>query len=298
MKKIYNLFVLAILFACAGSANAIYWEQTGDEPVLVPEAGVAYFIANGGAADYTQMAYLNTEGKITTTNAIAERDVWYFESAGENSWKVFCLVNGEKHYLAKSANVGSGFVTTTPSRINEIQVTEAVHAADADEAEINEYPYWTTKDLDGTQVFLIDANGSSYLSTNGSTASYGGVSANTTWRLIPAMRMTGNNYLNAIINELFPEGFDPDSYSVGINPGDYSEDALNALVEAYENASEGSGDDAECIQLAEGLIKAYEALKASFVNFGEGYYIFTTYRSSTGAMFDNTNNVSGAKNNR
>ena len=298
MKKIYNLFVLAILFACAGSANAIYWEQTGDEPVLVPEAGVAYFIANGGAADYTQMAYLNTEGKITTTNAIAERDVWYFESAGENSWKVYCLVNGEKHYLAKSANVGSGFVTTTHSRINEIQVTDAVYAADADEAAANEYPYWTTKDnLDGTQVFLIDANGSSYLSTNGSTASYGGVSANTTWRLIPAMQMTGNNYLNAIINELFPEGFDPDSYSVGINPGDYSEDALNALVEAYENASEGSGDDAECIQLAEGLIKAYEALKASFVNFGEGYYIFTTYRSSTGAMFDNTNNVSGAKNN-
>ena len=298
MKKIYNLLALVMLFTIAGSAQAIYWEQTGDEPAIKPQEDVAYFLVPG-TVDYTsQYAFLSSTGELTTTIATSEQNVWYFETASEGKWKVYCLINGEKHYLAKAANTGSGFVTTTNSRINEVQVIEPVYAASAEEAEEMGIDYYTTKeDVDANyEVSIIDVE-DWYLTASGGKGGWASVSNLNTWYLVPAQEMSGTNYLDAVINEMFPEGFDPDAYSVGINPGDYSEEALNALVEAYENANAGRGDDDEYIQLANDLRAAYEAMVASFVNFGEGYYIFTTYRTSIGAMFDNTNNVSGAKNN-
>lgn len=299
MKKIYNLLALVILFTFAGSAQAIYWEKTGGDPTTEPEADQPYFIMPGSADYYADNAYLSSTGEITTTLATSEQNVWYFESATEGKWKIYCLIDGEKHYLAKAANAGQGFVTTTNSRINEITLGEAVYAADATEAGDMGVDYFTTKeDADpSVEVLIIDIAGS-YLYKNGAKGGWNSAVSNAnTWYLLPAQKMSGTNYLDAVINEMFPDGFDPDVYSVGINPGDYSEDALNALVEAYENANAGSTDDNECIELANALRAAYDAMVASFVNFGEGYYIFTTYRSSTGAMFDNTNNVSGAKNN-
>lgn len=299
MKKIYNLLALVILFTFAGSAQAIYWEKTGGDPTIEPEAGQPYFIMPGSADYYADNAYLSSTGEITTTLATSEQNVWYFEAANEGKWKIYCLIDGEKHYLAKAANAGQGFVTTTNSRINEITLGEAVYAADATEAGDMGVDYFTTKeDADpSVEVLIIDIAGS-YLYKNGAKGGWNSAASNAnTWYLLPAQKMSGTNYLDAVINEMFPDGFDPDAYSVGINPGDYSEDALNALVEAYENANAGSTDDAECIELANALRAAYDAMVASFVNFGEGYYIFTTYRTSIGAMFDNTNNVSGAKNN-
>ena len=299
MKKIYNLLALVMLFTFAGSAQAIYWEKTGDDPTTELKAGQPYFIMPGSADYYADNAYLSSTGEITTTLATSEQNVWYFEAATEGKWKIYCLIDGEKHYLAKAANAGQGFVTTTNSRINEITLGEAVYAADATEAGDMGVDYFTTKeDADPTvEVLIIDIAGS-YLYKNGAKGGWNGSANNAnTWYLLPAQEMSGTNYLDAVINEMFPDGFDPDMYSVGINPGDYSEDALNALVEAYENANAGSTDDNECIELANALRAAYDAMVASFVNFGEGYYIFTTYRTSIGAMFDNTNNVSGAKNN-
>ncbi len=299
MKKIYNLLALVILFTFAGSAQAIYWEKTGGDPTIGPEAGQPYFIMPGSADYYADNAYLSSTGEITTTLATSEQNVWYFEAATEGKWKIYCLIDGEKHYLAKAANAGQGFVTTTNSRINEITLGEAVYAADATEAGDMGVDYFTTKeDADpSVEVLIIDIAGS-YLYKNGAKGGWNSAVSNAnTWYLLPAQKMSGTNYLDAVINEMFPDGFDPDAYSVGINPGDYSEDALNALVEAYENANAGSTDDAECIELANALRAAYDAMVASFVNFGEGYYIFTTFRTSIGAMFDNTNNVSGAKNN-
>lgn len=299
MKKIYNLLALVILFTFAGSAQAIYWEKTGGDPTIGPEAGQPYFIMPGSADYYADNAYLSSTGEITTTLATSEQNVWYFEAATEGKWKIYCLIDGEKHYLAKAANAGQGFVTTTNSRVNEITLGEAVYAADATEAGDMGVDYFTTKeDADpSVEVLIIDIAGS-YLYKNGAKGGWNSAVSNAnTWYLLPAQKMSGTNYLDAVINEMFPDGFDPDAYSVGINPGDYSEDALNALVEAYENANAGSTDDAECIELANALRAAYDAMVASFVNFGEGYYIFTTYRTSIGAMFDNTNNVSGAKNN-
>lgn len=299
MKKIYNLLALVMLFTFAGSAQAIYWEKTGDDPTTVPVEGTAYFIMPGNADYYADNAYLSSTGEITTTLATSEQNVWYFEASTNDRWKVYCLIDGEKHYLAKAANAGQGFVTTTNSRINEVLIGEAVYAADATEAEEMGLEYFTKKEsVDaGVEVLLIDV-ANSYLYKNGSKGGWNSSADNAnTWCLLPAQEMSGTNYLDAVINEMFPDGFDPDAYSVGINPGDYSEEALNALVEAYENANAGSGDDAECIELANALRAAYDAMVASFVEFGEGYYIFTTLRSSTGAMFDNTNNVSGATKN-
>ena len=298
MKKIYNLLALVMLFTIAGGAQAIYWEQTGDEPTIAPKAGQPYFLVPG-SVDYTsEYAYLSSTGELTTTIATSEHNVWYFEAAGEGKWKIYCLIDNVKNYLAKAANTGQGFVTTTNSRINEVQVIEPIYAASDEEAEEMGLSYYTKKeDVDANyEVSIIDVE-DWYLTASGGKGGWASVSNLNTWYLLPAQEMSGTNYLDAVINEMFPDGFDPDAYSVGINPGDYSEEALNALVEAYENANAGSGDDAECIQLANDLRAAYDAMVASFVNFGEGYYIFTTYRTSIGAMFDNTGNVSGAKNN-
>ncbi|MCQ2292704.1 MAG: hypothetical protein MJZ54_01525 [Bacteroidaceae bacterium] len=298
MRKIYNLLALVMLFTIAGSAQAIYWEQTGDDPVLEPQEGVAYFLGVGSASDMYAANYLNSEAGVTKTNASGDKDVWYFEAATDGKWKIYHMENGVKTYLSKASsfNDNQGFTTTVPSRINEFTIVEASYAANAEEAEEMELTYWTSlENLDGTQVLIVDANGTSYLASNGTTCGYnGGPNNANTWRLIPAQEMPGTNYLDAVINELFPDGFDPDGYSVGINPGDYSEDALNTLVEAYENANAGSGDDAECIQLAEDLIKALKALQDSFVPFQAGYYVFTSARDVIGgALYDNTDNIDG-----
>ena len=298
MRKIYNLLALVMLFTIAGSAQAIYWEQTGYDPVLEPQEGVAYFLGVGSASDMYAANYLNSEAGVTKTNASGDKDVWYFEAATDGKWKIYHMENGVKTYLSKASsfNGNQGFTTTVPSRINEFTIVEASYAANAEEAEEMELTYWTSlENLDGTQVLIVDANGTSYLASNGTTCGYnGGPNNANTWRLIPAQEMPGTNYLDAVINELFPDGFDPDGYSVGINPGDYSEDALNTLVEAYENANAGSGDDAECIQLAEDLIKALKALQDSFVPFQAGYYVFTSARDVIGgALYDNTDNIDG-----
>lgn len=294
MKKIYNLLALVMLFTIAGGAQARYWESMGNDPVTTPEAGVAYFISLGTTGDMTANAYLAKDGTITTTFASAENNVWYFEADGEQ-WKIYCLdAENNKHYLAAPTEAGKGFVTTTASRIGSFGVYEAVYAETAEEAEEAGYEYYTTAtESPEYQVLLVSED--RYLQCTGVNAKPGyGTNRNANiWWLIEAQEMGGLNYLDAVLAELWPDGFDPDTYETGINPGQYKAEALEALVAAYDEASSASSDE-EAATATDALLKAWKDFQDSFISFQAGYYIFTNYRDPVGgALYDNTDNIDG-----
>lgn len=297
MKKIYNLFALVMLFAIAVGAQAQerYYSVSDDaEPcVSDPQAGVAYAIIKGNATDIWQKAYLTHEGTVSTTYATAET-LWYFEPAGENQYRIYFEKDGVKNYIH---NGRGDFATTANSQIGTYAFQPAFYFENAEAAEEAEAIYYTTTEgaNESENVILSLCESEEAMSAEGWTPTYlhwtGAVNTNKVnnyFYVVPITRMDNSSYYDAVINELFGEnGFDRDNYETGIDPGNYSEEAVDAL-EAAVDAFDGSDETAKA------LYAALEAVKASFVNFGEGYYIFTTFRSSTGALFDNTKNVCGA----
>lgn len=297
MKKIYNLFALVMLFAIAVGAQAQerYYSVSDDaEPcVSEPQAGVAYAIIKGNATDIWQKAYLTHEGTVSTTYATAET-LWYFEPAGENQYRIYFEKDGVKNYIH---NGRGDFATTANSQIGVYSFQPAFYFENAEAAQEAEVTYYSTTDgaNEDENVILSLVETEEVMGVEGWTPAYlhwtGAVNRNTVnnyFYVVPITRMDDASYYDAVIFDLFGEnGFDRENYETGINPGNYSEDAVNAL-EAAVDAFDGSDETAKA------LYAALEAVKASFVNFGEGYYIFTTFRSSTGALFDNTKNVCGA----
>lgn len=305
MKKIYNLLLMVAMFIIAGGAQARYW--TSDfTPVTSVEQDKPYVIFLG-SVDYEgdNRAYLCVDQTMTATYASPTDNVWYFEKGTqvEGTWRIYCKdAEGNKHYIARQASVGQGFTTTVASRINEFRLEPAVYAADAADAEANEYEYYTTQENADPEVhmMLVDINGTSYLqcANANSKAGYGVNRAQNTWIIMGAQPMETQGYLDAIVVSLFgEEGFDAEAFDTGINPGQYNEEAVQQLAAAYEAAmaAVGTASDEEAEKLADELIAAYDYFKHNgYVPFGEGYYILTTFRHSQGVLFDNTGNVAGA----
>lgn len=305
MKKIYNLLLMVAMFIIAGGAQARYW--TSDfTPVTSVVEGTPYVIFLG-SVDYEgdNRAYLCADQTMTTTYASPTDNVWYFEKGTQvkDSWRIYQKdAEGKKHYIARQASVGQGFTTTVASRINEFQLVPAVYAADAEEAEANELEYYTTQENADPEVhmMLVDISGKSYLqcANANSKAGYGANLAQNTWVVMGAQPMETQGYLDAIVTSLFgEEGFDAESFDIGIDPGQYNEEAVQQLAAAYEAAQDavGTASDADAERLADALIAAYDNFKHNgYVPFGEGYFILTSFRHANGVLFDNSFDACGA----
>lgn len=335
MKKGLHLLATAALMAAgAMNANADrFYSYTDQVDAYSFEPGVKYAL-NSGQAEFGNVSVGNSVAFLSGTafnftNNLTLDCLFTFEEAGTNSKgdAVYYLKNNAGEYFAKpgrplgyTTNLDYAWKVTVKAA--ETYESEYEYSNDDDDYSGIEAYVQEAKDNDElfdftNATFLevtdgvvicdaeaIDADdpyseynyllGAPSGATTSSSAARGTNYNRNVWVIYEVEQQSGSEYLQAILNQYFPDGFNPDDYSTGINPGDYDADALDALTEIYEIADAGV-DDEEAEKVAEQLIAAYEAFKSSFKNFGPGYYIFTTFRSPQGALFDNTDNVSGAK---
>ncbi|MDO4211375.1 MAG: discoidin domain-containing protein [Bacteroidales bacterium] len=327
MKKSLHLLVAGAMFAAgAMTASADRYYQRGDEAVdaFSIEAGVQYVLNCARPDNAGEKAFLfGTEN--LTANCI-----YTFEEAGKaaDGSIAYYIKNNEGHYFTMPGRA----VGYTDNKDNAWRVTikpftgyesdyefstddedlagiNAYIAESKDSGEdgllLNDATYFTDSDAgvviaSATPDDAADAWSTyTYLLGVANGATSGNVTRgtnyqNNVWVVYTVEQQSAEAYLESVLLELFgDEGWNPDEISTGKNPGDYDPAKVDAVTEAYENAI--SADESNAEALADAVKKAYEEFKASFVNFGPGYYIFTTFRSSKGALFDNTDNVSGCK---
>ncbi len=329
MKKSLQLLVTAAMFAAGAmtaSADRYYETTSSIDPYEGVQEGVQYALQGGQAEFAGTSAFLNGTSFTFSGHLNATNLYTFVKTGGETAdgYTVYYIKNSAGEYLYAPGQ--TNLYGTSENRAWKVALKPAsVYESDyeysnddddytgidayAQEAKDlgDEFDYSTATYLDVSNgTIIVDAEGDitaacTYLLSLASGASTGDLAKGTNynrnvWVIYETQQQDALSYLDTVLNELFPNGFDPDNYEVGIDPGQYSEDALNALIEAYD-ATQGDVNENNAEALADALKAAWEAFKASFVNFGEGYYIITTFRSPTGVLFDNTDNVSGMTSN-
>lgn len=330
MKKSLQLLAVASLFA-AGSmtASAERYYQT-DDAVSADniEVGVQYAFQGGQAQLAGTYAFLTGTG-FNFTSHLTTACLYTFEATGEKAADgspVYLIKDSEGNYLygpgndnfygtssnrawkvcVKSPNVVQSDYSYTPEDSEEDLTGVAAYLAEAkangEAFDLSNVTYCAADEA----VIIVSANADdatdqystyTYLLGLGSGATTGNVSRGTNyntnaWLIYPVHQMDALSYLDAVMAELFPNGFDAAAYETGINPGQYSEEALEALQLAWDACQDANEGNAEA--LADALLKAYQALLDSFVPFQAGYYIFTSWRDPKGgALYENFNNIDG-----
>ena len=297
------------------------------------QTGVQYAL-QGGQAHYSGgNAFLNGT-LFNFTSHLTATSLYTFEDTGKKAADgstIYVIKDSEGNYLYAPGN--ENFYGTSDQRawkvcVKKANVLDPDHSVDVEgeDGELETYTgidaYVAEAKQDGQGfdlsnatycaadggVVIVSAEADdaddkystyTYLLGLASGATTGSVSRGTNyntnvWLIYATRQQDALSYLDSVINELFPDGFDPENYETGINPGQYSEEALEALVDAYE-AANGDGVTAENAEaLADALKDAWQALLDSFVPFQAGYYVFTTYRDPVGgALYENYNGVDG-----
>ena len=333
MKNCLQLLVTGAMFAAgAMTASADRYYQRGDEPVYVDDiqAGVQYVLNCAKPDNAGEKVFLMGTTFSFGTENLTKSCIYTFEAAGQNSKGEACyyLKNSDGEYFtmpgrevgytthkdyawkvtvkAVNAEFESDYEYSTEDedltgmaayRAEYRDMEEPLDLSNASFFGDSEYGVVIASaepddanDICSTYTYLLGLNNGA---TSGNVTR--GTNYNTNvWVIYTVEQQSATAYLEAVLAELFPDGWDADNVNVGIDPGCYKAEAVDAVTEAYENAMYNATEE-NAEQLADELRKAYEAYKNSFVNFGPGFYIFTTYRTGYGAMFDNTGNVAGAK---
>ncbi len=333
MKNCLQILVTGALFAAgAMTASADRYYQRGDEPVYVDDiqTGVQYVLNCARPDNAGEKTFLMGTTFSFGTENLTKSCLYTFEAAEKNSkgevcyylknsdgeyftmpgrevgytthkdyaWKVTVKpvkaeyesdyefstededLTGMAAYRAEYRESGEGLDLSDASFFADSEYGVVIASAEPDDA----------SDICSTYTYLVGlANGA-----KSGNVTRGTNYQNNVWVVYTVEQQSAEAYLEAVIAELFPDGWDADNINVGIDPGCYKAEAVDAVTEAYENAMYNATEE-NAEELADALRKAYEEFQNSFVNFGPGFYIFSTYRSPRGAMFDNTGNVAGAK---
>ena len=297
------------------------------------ETGVQYAFQGGQAHLSGGNAFLNGTS-FNFTSHLTTTSLYTFEATGETAAdgsKVYYIKDIDGNFLYGPGN--ENFFGTSSQRAWKVCVKDA-NVLQSDYSYEVEGEDGEPETLEGVNAYVAEAkdNGESFDLSNAtycaadggvvivsanpddaedkystytyllglaSGATTGNVSRGTNyntnvWLVYATRQQDALSYLDSVINELFPEGFDPDNYETGINPGQYSEEALAALVDAYDAANGGDVTEANAEALADALRKAWQDLLDSFVPFQAGYYIFTSWRDPKGgALYENYNNIDG-----
>ncbi len=330
MKKSLQILAAASLFA-VGSLTASaerYYETDDAVSASEVEVGVQYAFQGGQAQLAGSYAFLTGNG-FNFSSHLTSASLYTFEATGEKAADgspVYLIKDSAGNYLYGPGN--DNFYGTSSSRAWKVCV-KTVEWVDPD---YTYTPEDAEEDLTGVAamvaeakaageafdlscvsycnadgaVVIVSANADdatdqystyTYLLGLGAGATVGNVSRGTnyntnTWLIHPVHQQDALSYLDSVMQDLFPNGFDAENYETGINPGQYSEEALEALIAAYEAAQDANEGNAEA--LADALLEAWQALLDSFVPFQAGYYIFTSWRDPQGgALYENFDNVDG-----
>lgn len=332
-KSLQILATAALLAAGSMTASAErYYETVGDGVTADNiQPGVQYAFQGGQSVLEGKYAFLSGSYFNFSVNLVPTC-LYTFEATGETveGSKVYYIKDKDGNYVYAPGN--DNFYGTSVSRAWKVCVKDAAvydseytYSVTGDDGEPVDYTgmdaYVAEAKESGSPfdlsvatycaaeggVVIVSANPDdaaneystyTYMLGLASGATSGEVSRGTNyntnvWVVYETRQQDALSYLDAVITELFPEGFDPDTYETGINPGEYSEEALAALSEAYD-AANGDVTEANAEALADALKEAWEKFQASFVSFKAGYYIFTSYRDPEGgALYENFDNIDG-----
>lgn len=318
MKKFYTLLALC-LFSLVSMSAKDYYTLEGLSESEYPsvdkfEVGVNYFIGNARTNSRT---FLCPTGGTT---ALSSACLYQFEEAGtdKHGTTTYIIKNVETgQYLSDPTTY-----TASRSRAQEFTIMpgEVFHAEGTDGgapyhvdwANVEYDPRNATSDYDTNGNFILAdefidgsktcwviclANSESgtgeegesepsatYLSTYGG-ASIMGYRDTNCWAIYVPAKITGEAALDAAFQDILGGvEFDPDNYRVGSGPGEYSQEAVDAMIAAWEVFSEllnYGGSDEDCDAAIAQLQAASDALAASMGTLNDGqYYRFWNWRNN------------------
>ena len=309
MRKVYQLLMLMVL-ACIGintsQAQKRYEVSDLSTPLSIDDfVGEKFVIHNGSLGDSEKDFIKGLEKSVSVT----DENLFTVEVVGETA-------EGTTTYRLKRVsdntymtnNGGKLGYTETVSRAWEFYPLEAIQAStdevNAEEPVISDFRPITTGEVYTNAMVFVDAkattekNGAIRLCPNGKEAAPSLSNSNyatNTVLLYVATELNGYEYLEACLNELFPNGDPGELYNSGDQPGCVPTDIYNEMVEAYNAAlqliSDFSEDDAACRAAFERCEKAYEKAKASVIQVAEGYYYFRSARGANSVTYEDGSNL-------
>ncbi len=332
MKKFYTLLALC-LFGLVSMSAKDYYTLEGISSSEYPsvdkiETGVSYFIGN---ARTNSRSFLCPTG---ATTALSSACLYQFEEAGtdKHGTTTYIIKNVETgQYLSDPSTYTASRsraqeFTILPGEVFHAEATDGGAPYHVDWANVDYDPRNATSDYDTNGNFILAdefidgsktcwvfclANSESgtgeegesepsatYLSTYGG-ASIMGYRDTNCWAIYVPAKITGEAAMDAAFQDILGGvEFDPDNYRVGSGPGEYSQEAVDAMIAAWEVFSElynYGGDDAACDAAIAQLQAAADALAASMGTLNDGqYYRFWNWRdngSFAGCVYEGNNQV-------
>ena len=315
MKKIYTLLALCLVGIMSMSAKDYYTIDGVSAECEYPaldkfETGVQYVL---GSTRTNAKAYLTPKGSKIS---VSESSIYEFEEAGTDK-------HGTTTYLIKNVQSGeyltSDFSAYTTSRARAqaftIMKAEVFHSEMneqgkyfVDWSSVNYDPRSATMDMDtnanypladdfvsGEKACWVIAqadtetepaeDGSSHCTYLCTTDAYKPYLDTNSWAIYKPKKISGAAAMEPAFQDILGgQDFNPDDYPVGTAPGQYSEEAVNKMVDAWEVFSEllnFGGSDEACDEAIANLLEAYEYLMSHMNKLEDGnFYRFWNYRDS------------------
>ena len=321
MKKIYTLLALCLVGIMSMSAKDYYTidglSAECDYPSLASfETGVQYVL---GSTRTNAKAYLTPKGSKLS---VSESSIYEFEEAGTDkqgttTYLIKNVQSGE--YLTSDFST----YTTSRARAQAFTIMQAkvFHSEKNDQGKyfvdwssVNYDPRSATMDMDTNGKYPLaddfipyddDGNvkavcwviaqadtqtekaedGSSHCTYLCTTDAYKPYLDTNSWAIYKPKKISGAAAMEPAFQDILGgQEFNPDDYPVGTAPGQYSEEAVNKMVDAWEVFSEllnFGGTDAACDEAIANLLEAYEYLMSHMNKLEDGnFYRFWNYRDS------------------
>lgn len=308
MRKVYNLVVFAVMLIAstvAVQAQKRYQVTDIEAPATIDElSGGESFVINSGAVSGGGYNFIRG---LETSKTLTDENLFTLEEAGTNSEGIttYHLKRVSDGTYLQNDNGKLAYNATT-SRAWTFCIFEATTVAseDIENADVvGDYRAATlSTTMDNTYTF-VDASATVesayqsfyflYLYSN-ATYNVAFTKTNYTYNIVnlyTVQEITGSQYLQDAITEIFGEGVDPSTlYNRGDQPGNVPAEQYDELVAAYNEAMElinnMSEDNDACVAAAQRCEKAYAAAKEAVIPVAEGYYMFRTYRNEKGYTYD------------
>lgn len=298
--------VLALFGALPSQAQKRYTVTDLSTPLTIDEFTEGEFVINNGSLGDSDNDFLQG---TTKTAKLTEENLYTVEAVGETD-------EGAATYRLKRVsdntyltnNNGKIGYTASVTRAWEFYPMEATQVTtdelNAEEPVIADFRNVTTATLYDNGLVFVDAKaektkgGALRLCPNTkgsapelSTSNY----ATNMLLLYRAVEMRPYEYLEAMLNETFPNGDPGELYNSGDQPGcvptaiyDEMKAAYDAALKLIENMSE---DKDACDAALQRAIDAYEKAKANVVQVAEGYYYFRSARGENSVTYEDGANL-------
>ena len=307
MRKLsYLLSLLVLSIVCGGTAWAYDFDgrswrastKVTSLDQIVP--GKDYVLKGPGvdvsvlSTNYLCVPYSN--GSVGSGN-ITTDCIYQFEAAGSDA-------DGRARYLLKQKTNGEyladGSMSLTADKSEAFKFAIGEAHNDTTSTSPNYVYYYNPKDENIAfedmplplfiLVDIVDQENYTYLSSWSGGSTFWGYHDSNVWEIYTDIEeVHGFDRLNEWFTKLMTA--EPEElFNAGINPGDVSEESMAKLRSAFDRATaeydKVSHDDAECDQICDDLVAAYNECASSIVlpEAGQYYYITNRTRRSGDAV--------------